>query len=34
MGNHYHLLAKTPDGNLAKGMRHHRGHSRCAAGPR
>jgi len=21
MGNHYHLLAETPDGNLAKGMR-------------
>jgi len=22
MGNHYHLLLETPDGNLAKGMRH------------
>jgi len=22
MGNHYHLLAKTPDGNLSKGMRY------------
>ena len=22
MDNHYHLLVKTPDGNLSKGMRH------------
>ncbi len=22
MGNHYHLVIETPDGNLAKGMRH------------
>ena len=22
MGNHYHLMIETPDGNLTKGMRH------------
>lgn len=25
MGNHYHLLVETPDGNLAQGMRHYNG---------
>jgi REP element-mobilizing transposase RayT len=25
MGNHYHLLIETPDGNLARGMRHFNG---------
>lgn len=25
MGNHYHLLVETPDGNLAQGMRHFNG---------
>jgi putative transposase len=25
MGNHYHLLVETPDGNLALGMRHYNG---------
>jgi putative transposase len=27
MSNHYHLLIKTPDGNLAKGMRQLNGSS-------